>query len=53
MKILVYFDNIVKYIELKKELAVWDDLSDEALQNFERTLLSEDSSLSTEQDGIV
>lgn len=36
--LLLYLDNIEKYIELKKELKAWDKLSDEALENFERDL---------------
>ena len=36
--LLLYLDNIQKYIELKKELKTWDKLSDEALENFERGL---------------
>lgn len=34
--ILLYLDNIEKYIELKKEFKEWDELSDEALLNFEK-----------------
>lgn len=34
--ILLYLDNIKKYIELKKEFKEWDELSDEALLNFEK-----------------
>lgn len=33
--ILLYLDNISKYIDLKKEMKWWDYLSDEALTNFE------------------
>ncbi len=36
--IIVYLDNLSKYVELKEELAYWDNLSDEALTNFERRL---------------
>lgn len=36
--ITLYLDNIEKYVELKKELKDWDNLSDEALINFERSL---------------
>lgn len=36
-----YLDNIVPYLELKHELATWDELSDEALIKFERTLAHE------------
>lgn len=36
--VLVYLDNLQKYMELKKELAAWDSLSDEAILNFERQL---------------
>lgn len=38
--ILLYLDNIQKQLELKKELKAWDELSDEALGNFERSGLS-------------
>lgn len=34
--ILLYLDNIKKYVELKKEFKEWDELSDEALLNFEK-----------------
>ena len=34
--LLLYLDNINKYVELKKELKEWDTLSDEALLNFEK-----------------
>ena len=34
--LLLYLDNIHKYVELKKELKEWDTLSDEALLNFEK-----------------
>jgi hypothetical protein len=33
--ILVYIDNMTKYLELKQEMKAWDMLSDEALRNFE------------------
>jgi len=36
--ILLYLDNISKYLELKKEIGEWDYLSDEALINFEKSL---------------
>ena len=36
--ILVYLDTISKYSNLKKEMAEWDLLSDEALVNFEKSL---------------
>lgn len=36
--ILLYLDNIEKYVEFKKEIREWDRLSDEALSNFERDL---------------
>lgn len=36
--ILLYLDNIEKYLELKKEFKEWDMLSDEALGKFERGL---------------
>ncbi len=36
--VLLYLDNIQKYLELKKEFKAWDELSDEALGNFERNL---------------
>lgn len=36
--ILLYLDSIQKQLELKKELKMWDLLSDEALENFERDL---------------
>lgn len=35
--ILVYLDNISKYLELKQEMKEWDTLSDEALINFEKS----------------
>ncbi|HIK02451.1 TPA: hypothetical protein H1012_01230 [archaeon] len=34
--LLLYLDNLQKYLELKKELKEWDSLSDEAILNFER-----------------
>ena len=34
----LYLDNISKYLDLKKELADWDVLSDEALIQFEKSL---------------
>ena len=33
--ILLYLDNMEKYLELKKEFKAWDNLSDEALNSFE------------------
>ena len=36
--ILVYLDNIEKYVGLKKEMKDWDALSDEALVSFEDAL---------------
>ncbi len=36
--ILVYLDQMNKYFELKEEFEIWDELSDEALENFERSL---------------
>jgi len=36
--VLIYLDNTQKYVELKKELMRWDELSDEALNNFERDI---------------
>lgn len=36
--ILLYLDNISKYINLKKEMTAWDLLSDEALLNFEKSI---------------
>ena len=36
--ILVYLDTISKYSDLKKEMAEWDLLSDEALINFEKNI---------------
>lgn len=36
--LLVYLDNIDKYLDLRKELKFWDSLSDEALINFEKLL---------------
>ncbi|MEK6862232.1 MAG: hypothetical protein AABY07_09795 [Nanoarchaeota archaeon] len=36
--LLLYLDSISKYIELKKEFKDWDELSDEALTNFEKSL---------------
>jgi len=36
--ILVYLDSIQKQLELKKEMKLWDELSDEALVNFEKSL---------------
>ncbi|MEK6959888.1 MAG: hypothetical protein AABX47_01830 [Nanoarchaeota archaeon] len=35
--IQVYLDDIKKFLELKQELKVWDQLSDEALAEFERS----------------
>lgn len=36
--ILLYLDNISRYVSLKKEMKEWDYLSDEALTNFEKSL---------------
>ena len=36
--VVLYLDNIEKYLELKREMKDWDALSDEALENFERKL---------------
>ena len=36
--VLLYLDNISKYLELKKEFSNWDKLSDEALIDFEKQL---------------
>ena len=36
--ILVYLDSIQKQLDLKREMKVWDELSDEALVNFEKSL---------------
>ena len=36
--LLVYLDNMNKYLQLKKEMEAWDVLSDEAFENFEKSL---------------
>ncbi len=36
--ILVYLDSLEKYLELKHDFKKWDELSDEALFNFEDSL---------------
>lgn len=36
--IIVYLDNITRYVELKEEMGEWDKLSDEALISFEESL---------------
>lgn len=36
--VLVYLDSIQKQINLKQEMKLWDELSDEALINFEKSL---------------
>ena len=36
--LLVYLDNLAKYINLKREMKIWDELSDEALENFEKSV---------------
>ena len=36
--IIVYLDNISKYVDLRKEMKAWDNLSDEALFLFEKSL---------------
>lgn len=36
--LLLYLDNLSKFLDLKRELKEWDALSDEALKNFESSL---------------
>ena len=36
--LIVYIDNLEKYMTLKQEMKDWDALSDEALQSFEKSL---------------
>lgn len=36
--VLVYLDSISKYIDFKKEIHDWDVLSDQAFDNFEKSL---------------
>ena len=36
--IIVYLDAIQKQIDLKREMKLWDELSNEALINFEKSL---------------
>ena len=36
--ILVYVDGMSKQIALKNEFGAWDELSDESLDNFEKSL---------------
>jgi len=36
--ILTYIDSVSRFLELKKEFREWDELSDEALLNFEKSL---------------
>jgi hypothetical protein len=36
--LLFYLDSIQKQLDLKKEMNIWDELSDEALVNFEKSL---------------
>jgi len=36
--LLLYLDNLNRYLELKQEIREWDALSDEALLNFEKSL---------------
>ena len=36
--LLLYLDNLEKYLDLKKEFNLWDELSDEALLDFEKPL---------------
>ncbi|HLD43587.1 MAG TPA: hypothetical protein VJB08_06420 [Candidatus Nanoarchaeia archaeon] len=36
--ILVYLDSISRHLDLRKEMKAWDQLSDEALLNFEKSL---------------
>ena len=45
--ILLYLDNLSKYLELKQEMHDWDILSDEALLNFEKSLWKKAHSGST------
>lgn len=36
--ILLYLETIKEYLNLRKEIKEWDNLSDEALINFEKAL---------------
>jgi len=36
--LLLYLDNLNKFLDLKREFKEWDALSDEALNNFESSL---------------
>ena len=36
--VLLYLDNLHKYMDLKMEFKEWEKLSDEALSNFEKSL---------------
>ena len=36
--LLLYLDNLSRYLDLKNEMKAWDTLSDEALINFEKSL---------------
>ncbi len=36
--ILVYLDNLDKFLDFKKELAIWDKLSDEVWEDFDKSL---------------
>ena len=36
--LLLYLDNLEKYLDLKRELNFWDELSDDALIDFEKSL---------------
>jgi hypothetical protein len=36
--LLVYLDNLDKYVSLQQEMRDWDILSDDALSNFEKSL---------------
>ena len=36
--LILYLDNFKKYASLKREMKMWDELSDEALENFEKSL---------------
>ncbi len=39
-----YAEEIKKFVELKKEISGWENLSDEAFENFERELWKEEKS---------
>jgi len=36
--ILTYIDSVSRFLELKREFKEWDELSDDALLNFEKSL---------------